>query len=125
MGIGAGVLRHGDHLREVEVPAEVGAPEVQGAEVGEVEAQGSAASPRARLHIHQLGNLPKETEAIQGRGTGREQAAQQNHRRARRLFLAVFLLRRLLLSIRSLHIPVHSSSTVVLGHTQINMPLEC
>ena len=55
MGIGAGVLRHGDHLREAEVRAEVGAPEVQGAEAGEVEAQGSAASPRARLHIHQVG----------------------------------------------------------------------
>ena len=54
-GIGAGVPRRGDHLREVEVRAEVGAPEVQGAEAGEVEAQGSAVSRRARLHIHQVG----------------------------------------------------------------------
>ena len=85
MGIGAGGLRRGDHLREAGVRAEVGAQEVQGAEAGEVEAQGSEASPRAHHLIHQVGcgfsqfiifpvfqleNLPKEMEAIQDRGTG-------------------------------------------------------
>jgi len=89
MGIGVGGLRRGDHLPEAEVQAEVGAQEAQGAEVGEVEAQGSEASPRDRHQIHQLGNLPNETETIQDRGTGREQAAQQSHRRARRLFVAI------------------------------------
>jgi len=91
-GIGVGGLRHGDRLPEAEVLAEVGAQEAQGAEVVEVEAQGSAASPRIRHHIHRLGNLLNETEAIQDQGTGRDQAARQNHRRARRLSVAVSLL---------------------------------
>lgn len=90
-GIGVGGLHRGDHLPEAEVPAEVGAQEAQGAEVVEVEAQGGVASPRIRHQIHRLGNLLNETEAIQDRGTGRDQAARQNHRRARRLF-ANFLL---------------------------------
>ena len=55
MEIGAGGLPLGDRLREAGVPAEVEAQEVQGAGVGEVEAQGSEVSPRARLHIHQVG----------------------------------------------------------------------
>ena len=54
METGAGGLRLGDHLREAGVRAGVEAQEVQGAEVGEVEAQGSEASPRAHLHIHQV-----------------------------------------------------------------------
>jgi len=98
MGIEVGGLRRGDRLPEAEVPAEVGAQEAQGAEV---EAQGSAASPRARQHIHQLGNLLNETEAIQDRGTGRDHVARQNHRRARRLFVEISLLLGRLLSIIS------------------------
>ena len=54
-GIGAGGLRRGDRHQEAGVRVEVEAQEVQEAEVGEVEAQGSVASPRARLHIHQVG----------------------------------------------------------------------
>ena len=54
-GIGVGGLRHGDRLPEAEVLAEVGAQEAQGAEVVEVEAQGSEASPRDRHQIHQVG----------------------------------------------------------------------
>jgi len=122
MEIGAGGLRRGDHLPEAEVQAEVGAQEAQGAEVGEAEAQGSAVSQRARHQIHQLGNLLNETETFQDRGTGREQAVRQNHRRARRLFVAVSLLPRRLLSIRSQHIPVQR--VVVVGSTQINIPFD-
>ena len=54
--------------------------------------------------------------------TGREQAVRQNHRRARRLFVAVSLLPRRLLSIRSQHIPVQR--VVVVGSTQINIPFD-
>jgi len=89
MEIGVGGLRRVDPLPEAEVQAEVEAQEAQGAEVGEVEAQGSAVSPRAHHRNHQLENLQNEIERIQDRGTGREQAARQNHHRARRLFAAV------------------------------------
>lgn len=123
MEIGAGGLRRGDHLPEAEVQAEVGAQEAQGAEVGKAEALGSAVNQRALHQIHQLGNLLNKTEIFQDRGTGREQAVRQNHRRARRLFPAVSLLPRRLLSIRSQHIPVQRV-VVVVGSTQVNIPFD-
>lgn len=115
MEIGAGGLHRVEPLPEAEVQAEVGAQEAQEAEVGEVEAQGGAVSPRAHHRYHQLVNLLKGTETIQDQGTDREgEAARQSPRRARRLRPLPPLVPSCsrLLSIRSLHIPVQSSSRV-------------